>query len=186
MPNKEVDVAERKQGTRQAVTTGRRRRPRDEGHDAPAGPDVGFDPFTRLRVLDAMHPGLISCPPDTALRTVARMMATYRVHAILVTPFGRDRLADGSPWGVISDSDVLRAAEGADTAEQTARAAAATPAVTVSVDDGLAHAARIMRDRGLSHLVVTDPHSAKPIGVLSTLDLMRALAGFPERHPVVF
>ena len=37
-----------------------------------------------LRVIDAMHPALITCSPDSSLRTIARMMSTYRVHAILV------------------------------------------------------------------------------------------------------
>jgi hypothetical protein len=39
-----------------------------------------------LRAADAIHPGVISCPPDTPLRSVARMMSTYRVHAIIVLP----------------------------------------------------------------------------------------------------
>ena len=174
------------QEARQVVTKKRRGRLRDGAVDAPADSDRAFDGFAHLRVVDVMHPGLISCPPDTALRTVARMMATYRVHAILVAPLGTERLANGSLWGIISDTDVLRAAGVADIGEQTARIAAGTPAATIHVDDDLGHAARIMLEQGLSHLVVTEPHSARPIGVLSTLDLTRALAGFPERHPVVF
>ena len=31
--------------------------------------------LSELRVSDAMHPGLISCSPQTPLRTVARMMS---------------------------------------------------------------------------------------------------------------
>jgi prolyl-tRNA editing enzyme YbaK/EbsC (Cys-tRNA(Pro) deacylase) len=31
--------------------------------------------------------------------------------------------------------------------------------------------------------LVTEPQSGAPIGVVSTLDIARALAGFPERHP---
>jgi len=31
----------------------------------------------KLRVIDAMHPALITCSPDSSLRTIARMMATY-------------------------------------------------------------------------------------------------------------
>jgi CBS domain-containing protein len=50
-------------------------------------PDL-YPSLGELRVADAMHPGLISCPPDAPLRTVARMMATYRVHTILVTSHG--------------------------------------------------------------------------------------------------
>jgi hypothetical protein len=41
--------------------------------------------LAQLRVVDAMHPGLITCRPDEPIRTVARLMATYRVHAVFVT-----------------------------------------------------------------------------------------------------
>jgi hypothetical protein len=40
-----------------------------------------------------------------------------------------------------------------------------------------------MVDRGVTHLIVVESRSARPIGVLSTLDIARALAGFPEQHP---
>ena len=138
----------------------------------------------RLRVADAMHPGLISCSLDTALRSVARMMATYRVHAILVTAHGEDELPGGALWGVISDADLLRAAEAGDLDKQTSRTIAATPVLTVATGDGLAHAAQLMVEHEVSHLIVVEPESARPVGVLSTLDIARALAGFPERHPV--
>jgi CBS domain-containing protein len=47
-----------------------------------------YPALTGLRVIDAMHPGLISCALDSPLSTVARMMGTHRVHAILVTARG--------------------------------------------------------------------------------------------------
>ncbi len=40
-----------------------------------------------------------------------------------------------------------------------------------------------MVEHDVSHLIVVEPQLARPIGVLSTLDVARALAGFPERHP---
>jgi CBS domain-containing protein len=136
----------------------------------------------QLRVIDAMHPGLISCSPDTPLRTVARMMATYRVHAILVTAHGAEELPGGSLWGVVGDADLLHAAERADVDVQTARGIAATPVLTVASSEELAHAAQLMLEHELSHLIVVEQLSERPIGVLSTLDVARALAGFPERH----
>lgn len=138
----------------------------------------------RLRVIDAMHPGLISCSLDTPLRTVARMMATYRVHAILVTAHGEEELPGGGLWGIVSDADLLCAADVGDLDEQTARTIAATPALTVTTSEQLARAAQLMVEHEVSHLIVIEPQSARPIGVLSTLDVTRALAGFPERHPV--
>ena len=139
-----------------------------------------------LRVIDAMHPGLISCPLDTPLRTVARMMATYRVHAILVTAHGEEELSGGGLWGIVSDTDLLRAAESADLDEQPAREIATTPVYTVATSDELERAAQLMVEHEVSHLIVIERRSTRPIGVISTLDIARALAGFPERHPVSF
>ena len=135
------------------------------------------------RVGDVMHPGLISCALDTPLRTVARMMATYRVHAILVTAHGEEQLPGGELWGIISDVDLLRAANAGDLDEQEARTLAATPALMVSAGEELRRAAQLMVEHEVAHVVVVEPRSARPIGVLSTLDVARAVAGFPERHP---
>ena len=141
-----------------------------------------YPALRQLRVVDAMHPGLISCSPDTPLRTIARMMATYRVHTILVTAHGEEKLPGGGPWGIVSDTDLLLAAEAGDVDQQPARTIAGTPVLTVASSDELAQAAQLMAKNDLSHLIVIESESERPIGVLSTLDIARALAGFPERH----
>ncbi len=158
--------------------------PADAGDESMVDPVQTFPALARRRVIDAMHPGLISCSPDTPLRAVARMMTTYRVHAILVTGHGEETLPGGEAWGIVSDADLLKAAEAGDLDEQPARTIAATPVLTIGTSDELGHAAQLMVERDATHLIVIEPHSAKPIGVISTLDLARALAEFPERHPV--
>jgi CBS domain-containing protein len=110
-------------------------------------------------------------------------MATYRVHAILVTAHGEEQLPGGESWGVVSDADLLRAAESGDVDEQPARTIATTPVQTIASSDELAGAAQLMVEHDVSHLIVVERRSARPIGVVSTLDIARALAGFPERHP---
>lgn len=147
-------------------------------------PTQPYPALEQLRVGDAMHTGLISCSLDIPLRTVARMMATYRVHAILVTAHGEEELAGGGLWGVISDTDLLRAAQDGDLDDRTARTIAATPALMVDTSDDLARAAKLMVEHDVSHLIVVEPRTTRPIGVISTLDVARALAGFPERHPI--
>jgi CBS domain-containing protein len=132
---------------------------------------------TELRAIDAMHPGMISCPPETPLRTVARMMASYRVHAIVVHAHDDDELPGGESWGVVTDVDLVRAAVDENVDALTAKQVAATPALTVSSIDPLERALQLMVEHEVTHVIVVERHSGRPIGVLSTLDVARALAG---------
>ncbi len=123
-----------------------------------------------MRVRDAMHTGILTTDASTPLRVVARLMVDQRVHAVAVTDPGDG----GRPWCIVSALDVAAAAAAAE--EGTAGEAAATAVVTVSADDPLEHAARVMVDQGLSHLIVIDPASGHPAGILSTLDVVSAYA----------
>jgi len=142
-------------------------------------------PFDAALVGDSMSRGIISCPPETPLRVAARMMATFGVHAIFV--FGHqdgDEEAAGL-WGVISDLDLV-AATRLDLDTTTAGTTAVTPFVTVAADRPLGEAAELMAQHGIARLAVTDPLSRRPIGVISTLDVARAVAagtGVRETHP---
>jgi CBS domain-containing protein len=125
--------------------------------------------LTTGAVGDPMTAGILTCLPVTPLRVVARIMATHRVHAVVV--FGHDdRLR---PWGVVSDLDLI----GAIDSRATADAIAASPVVTVTPEDTLVHAAQLMREHSTAHLVVVaDEASPVPIGILSTLDVAQAFA----------
>ncbi len=134
--------------------------------------------LAKLRVIDAMHPGVVACPLDAPLRTVARMMASYRVHAIVVIAHGREEPPHGTLWGVISDTALVRAASlGTDFDAETAASLAAEPPLTIATADPLDRAVELMVEHGVSHLVVVERRSMRPIGVVSTLDVARALAG---------
>lgn len=129
--------------------------------------------YENATVADVMRHGVITCSAETTLRTVARMMASYHVHAIVVIEDDGD--GSESPWGLVSDFDVLRAAHaGAEdlTAGQVARSAV----VMVQPTDSLDRAADLMREHGTGHLVVVEAGSGRPIGVVSTLDVAGALA----------
>ena len=132
-------------------------------------------PFESARVADAMSPGVISCPPETPLRVVARMMATFNVHCVFVFEHPDAVEGDGLLWGVVSDLDLVAAAR-RDVDEQTARVSAVTPLVTVPTDASLERAAELMARHGISHLAVIDPATKRPVGVVSTLDLARSIA----------
>jgi len=131
--------------------------------------------FELATVGEAMSRGVISCPPETPLRVVARMMVTLGVHAIFV--FEHTDEDDEAPqlWAVVSDLDLV-AATRLDLDSLTAGATAVTPLVTVAADRSVAEAGSLMAQYGIAHLAVTDPDSRRPIGVISTLDIARAVA----------
>jgi CBS domain-containing protein len=127
--------------------------------------------LSHVRVHEAMHQGIISVHPETTLRAVAKVMAKRRVHAIAIAS-----VASGeAPWGIVSALEVVAAA--ANGAERTAGELAATEVLTISSGDRLDHAGQLMAEHELSHLIVTDPASGQPIGVLSTLDIVAAYGG---------
>jgi CBS domain-containing protein len=131
-------------------------------------------PFEAATVGDAMSRGVISCPPETPLRAVARMMATFGVHAIFVFEHTEGE-APPQLWAVVSDLDLVAATQ-LDLDTLTAGGAAVTPLVSVRADSSIAEAGGLMAQYGIAHLAVTEPGSRVPIGVISTLDIARAVA----------
>jgi CBS domain-containing protein len=131
-----------------------------------------------LRVADAMHAGLISCPPETPLRSVARMLATYRVHAIVVPARRPGDAGRTGPWTIVSDVDIARAAYRGAIDELTADDAATTPTASITRDEPLSLAIETMLANELSHVIVVDAHNGRPLGVVSLLDIARTLAGY--------
>ena len=129
--------------------------------------------YEHATVGDVMRHGVITCSADTTLRTVARMMSSYHVHAVIVTE--DDGTGGLSPWGLVSDFDVVRAAH-AGAEDLTAGQVSRSPAVMVAPQDSLAHATELMKEHGTGHLVVISPSDSSPIGVVSTLDIAGAFA----------
>jgi len=132
-------------------------------HDLPS--------FADAEVVDAMRVGLITCPPDAPLVDVARTMATYRVHCVVVET--RNAAAERR-WGVVSDIDLDRAASVGGLYRRAADVATSPP-VTVAADAPLGRALALMSSHDVSHLVVVQGHSSQPVGVLSALDVADVL-----------
>lgn len=138
--------------------------------------------FETAVVADAMHGGVLTCVRETSLVTAAQMMAAERVHCLVVVatmPGGGTKLC-----GVLSDRDVLATAARGDLLEATAGSSARTEIVTVTPEDSLPRVAELMDDHGLTHVVVLDPHTGAPIGVLSALDITAVVgrASFPQQR----
>jgi len=134
-------------------------------------------------VADVMHPGVLTCARQTSLVSAAHIMAAERVHCLVVVatvPGGGTTLC-----GVLSDRDVLATAVRGDVLEATAGSCAATEVITVTPDDPLIRAAERMDEHGVTHIVVVEPGTSTPIGVVSALDIAAVVGGIapiPRRH----
>lgn len=116
-----------------------------------------------------MHSGVVTCRPDASLRTVARLLAEHRIHAVVVT--GQEETA---PSAVVTDRDVVVAYSRGQLDRLTARDAASEPTITVRPDHDLRDASETMARHGVTHIVVTARGDATPIGILSSLDIAKA------------
>jgi CBS domain-containing protein len=116
---------------------------------------------------EVMHRGIVTCPPTASLREVAELLATHSVHCAVVA---------GDPvrtmWGIISDLDLVRGL--GSPVSLVAGNLAALDVVTVAPQDELRHAAQLMAEHDVAHLIVVE--DGTPVGVLSTLDVARAAA----------
>jgi CBS domain-containing protein len=131
--------------------------------------------LAQVSVDKIMHPGVLTCPPETPLRDVARMMARYRIHAVVVFSEDEDGWGAGV-WGIVSDADLVAAAAAGDVDGRTAGGTARSPLVTVLREDTLERAAELMKRHAATHLVVVSPSRERPLGIVSSLDLARAIA----------
>jgi CBS domain-containing protein len=132
--------------------------------------------FESAKVADAMTTGVISCQPHTTLRSIARLMADHRVHAVFVFDYGDEDDESPELQGLVTDLDVAAAAWGGIDGRR-ARDSAVEPLVTVRSDDRLERAAQLLAENGVSHLAVIDATTGRPAGVVSTLDIARIVAG---------
>ena len=118
-----------------------------------------------------MHTGIVSCPPETDLATVARTMASRHIHAVVVSGIESTAHGEQLTWGLLTSLDLAAAAgSGAD-----AGAVCSSEVVTVAAGEPLERAIQLMVEHQLTHLLVVSPE-ALPIGIVSTLDVAGCLA----------
>ena len=125
---------------------------------------------------EAMHPGVISCTPETPLARVAELMVSHSVHAVFVDGLGPGvRPHEPVVQAFLTDRDLMRAAS------QGRLTASAGESITshmgaVGVNDSVVHAAALMAEGGRSQLLVLSEDGRDPVGVISTLDVAAVLA----------
>jgi CBS domain-containing protein len=102
-------------------------------------------------------------------------MATQHVRCLIVLGLSHDHVGESFFWGIITDRDLLESGI-ADSSDATARTLARHAIINVAPATPLREAGELMLARGASHLVVADPETQTPLGILSTLDLVGVLA----------
>jgi CBS domain-containing protein len=127
-----------------------------------------------LLVEDVMHSGVIVCPRELEVPSLADAMVANRAHAVVVSS-----RANGPPL-VVSDLAVIRVlVEQGDHVQ--AGMLAREPAVLVDAGDSLTVAIESMAVRYVDRLLVADPVSGALVGVVSALDVAAVIGGGEPR-----
>lgn len=121
---------------------------------------------------EIMNRELLSIRPDLPLSEVRALLRSFGVGAAPVLDDAR------RPLGILSLRDVLDG-------EGTAHQRMARPAICVTSSTPVEEAARRLANTEMHHLLVVDGSGAAA-GMLSSLDLLRAVLGMPARHPNAF
>jgi CBS domain-containing protein len=123
-------------------------------------------------VKEIMNRELLSLRPDLPAHQARDMLRSFGVGAAPVID-DEQRLV-----GVLTLHDLLEA-------DGTTRQRMSSPAVSVTPSMPVEDAARFLVRGDLHHLIVVDATGAA-VGMLSTLDVLRAMLGMPAHHPATF
>lgn len=116
---------------------------------------------------------LTTCALDTPIHKVAAMMARARTSAILVTE------PNGEPIGIVTDEDLRnRVLAAGRSGSQSIATIMSAPLVRIEDRALLFEAARVMQERNVQHLVVTDERGATR-GILTGEEILHA-----QRHAI--
>lgn len=128
---------------------------------------------TKKVLRDVMTRGVISVPMDLPVREVAEKMIELNVSGVAVTDH------NGEIMGVISELDILKAVSDQAILDCAAETIMNTHIQSVKPSTTLESAARIMMNRGIHRLLILSEQgvgaSDRPVGILSTSDIVREL-----------
>jgi CBS domain-containing protein len=126
----------------------------------------------RASVVDVMHRGVVTCPPDSSALVAATIMAAHRIHSVAV--IGADEVPR-----LITDLDIAAAIYD-DQLETLSADDLSRSAPLLRPEDTLAFALERMHECGTNHAVVVGP-SLKLLGVIAVLDVVEWTLRATER-----
>lgn len=122
-----------------------------------------------------MATDMVTAHPDETIREVATRMSANKVGAVLV-------IEDGILRGLFSERDLVSRVTGEGRNPDSTRVGfvATRDVISIDVNAPLKSVLQVFRERKFRHLPVTD--GGKPVGILSTRDLLEALVLGFERY----
>ena len=124
--------------------------------------------FTETLVKDVMTKAMVSVDPATTLNQISKMMAQGGMGSILVKK-------DGTPSGIITDRDFAIKIAAKDIPLNTpVEDIASFPLQTINANDSILIAAKIMSEKKIRKLAVSE--DGKIVGIITTTDLVNQLA----------
>lgn len=132
----------------------------------PAG-KRGGEFLEHARVADYMSHDVRSVHKDASLKDAARLLQKWRVGSLLVDD-------DSRYIGIITDTDLSRkaVARGLDPSATGVKSCMSKPVITIEDSEPIAAAIRLMKQKAIRHVAVTEDGTI--VGVLSVSDLLRA------------
>ncbi len=124
----------------------------------------------QIRVRDLMHRGVVTCHLQTSIKEVAQMMDANRIRAVVVTD------EQGEVWGIVSLISILKA-WGKDLEKLTAEDILQPHTVTIGPESALEEAVALLQRKRIEHLVILDAQRRRPVGVLTTFDIVQHMSG---------
>lgn len=117
-----------------------------------------------------MRPGVIACPREASLPTLAGILAVNGIHAVVVPPLNGDTPLVVTALELVRG--VVERAEGANAGLLAREAIETLPA-----DATLAQAVELMAVRYVRHVLAMDPAAGEPVGIVSSLDVAALVGG---------
>ena len=122
------------------------------------------------KVADYMSGEIRSIHLEATVKEAGQLLQKYKVGSLLVD--------DGKRYvGIITDTDMSRkaVAQGLDPITTPVKRCMSKPVISVEDDQPLSDAVKLMKNKGIRHLAVTQDNTI--IGILSVSDLLRYYSG---------
>lgn len=118
---------------------------------------------TGVKVGDCMKTSLVTVPESSSVVLAARKMAETGVGSILVTN-------QKGIYGILTERDLVVKALANNKVNLTVKEVCTKTLITISKQEDISQAARLMGEKGIKRLVVTD--NGKLVGIVSQKDLI--------------